>query len=137
MSTPGEEFVDRLLAATNNHDLEALTACFAADYRNETPAHPARCFIGREQVRSNWEQIFRAVPDLHAEVHRRAGDGEATWTEWEMRGTRGDGSAHHMRGVVLFGVRDGVARWARFYLEPVDGSARNVTEAVRAQVVRT
>ena len=29
--------VERLRRATNAHDLEALVACFAADYRNETP----------------------------------------------------------------------------------------------------
>ena len=30
-----------------------------------------------------------------------------------------DASAHVMRGVVIFGVKDGLAAWARFYLEPV------------------
>ena len=57
-------FVDRLLQATNDHDLEALVACFADDYENETPVHPARGFRGREQVRRNWEQIFAHVPDV-------------------------------------------------------------------------
>jgi hypothetical protein len=40
-----------------------------------------------------------------------------------------------MRGVVVFGVRDGMAEWARFYLEPVDEGDGTVDEAVRAQVV--
>jgi len=44
--------------ATNEHDLAALADCFAEDYRNETPLHPARSFRGREQVRANWRQIF-------------------------------------------------------------------------------
>ena len=43
--------------------------------------------------------------------------------------------AHQMRGVIVFGVRDGVARWARFYLEPVDEDAGTVDDAVREQVV--
>ncbi|TMF99475.1 MAG: nuclear transport factor 2 family protein, partial [Chloroflexi bacterium] len=38
-SGPGA-LVERLRQATNNHDLESLTRCFALDYRNETPAHP-------------------------------------------------------------------------------------------------
>src|SRR4051812_40894700 len=46
--------VDRLVQATNDHDLDGLVACFAADYENATPAHPARSFRGREQVRRNW-----------------------------------------------------------------------------------
>jgi ketosteroid isomerase-like protein len=128
--------IDGLLSATNDHDLEALVACFSEDYVNETPAHPARSFRGREQVRRNWEQIFSFVPDLRAEVQRTAVDGDTGWSEWEMTGTRRDGTAHCMRGTVIFGVRDGIAHWARFYLEPVDAGAGTVDDAVREQVVR-
>ena len=41
-----QDMVDRLVQATNDHDLEALVDCFAVDYVNETPAHPARGFRG-------------------------------------------------------------------------------------------
>ena len=128
--------IERLVQAANDHDLDALVACFAEDYENETPAHPARGFRGRSQVRRNWEQIFAFVPDLRCAVTRSATDADVVWTEWEMTGTRRDGSAHCMRGVVIFGVRDDVAQWARFYLEPVDLSAGTVDAAVREQVVR-
>jgi ketosteroid isomerase-like protein len=131
-----QDVVERLVRAVNDHDLYALGACFAEDYENETPAHPARGFRGRGQVRRNWEQMFAFVPDLRAEVKATAIDGDTAWSEWEMTGTRRDGSAHHMRGVVIFGVRDGVARSARFYLEPVDLAAGSVDDAVREQVVR-
>jgi ketosteroid isomerase-like protein len=131
-----QEMVDRLVQATNAHDLDAVAACFAEDYENETPVHPGRSFRGREQVRRNWEQIFAFVPDLHAEVTRSTIDGETAWTEGEMTGTRRDGTGHQMRGIVLFGVRDGVARWARFYLEPVDLAGDTVDDAVREQVAR-
>ncbi len=126
--------VDRLVRATNDHDLDALAACFAEDYENETPVHPARSFRGRAQVRRNWEQIFSFVPDVRVEVTASAIDGETAWTEWHMAGTRRDGAAHQMRGVVVFGVRDGVAHWARFYLEPVDSGTGTVDDAVREQV---
>lgn len=111
--------IERLRQATNARDLDALVACFAPHYRNETPAHPERDFTGRDQVRTNWEQIFSVIPDIRAEVLRFAVDGDTVWSEWEHRGTRPDGSTHMMRGVVIFGVADGVANWARFYLEPV------------------
>ena len=129
------ETIERLLRATNDHDLDALTACFAADFVNETPAHPARGFQGSAQVRRNWEQIFAFVPDLRAEVIRRAVDGDTIWTEWVMTGTRRDGSPHEMAGVIVFGVAGDLIRWLRFYLEPVDRSGANVDAAVRAQVV--
>jgi ketosteroid isomerase-like protein len=130
----GAALVERLRKATNEHDVEGVVACFAADYRNETPAHPERSFVGNDQVRKNWTQIFAAVPDVTAEVLRCTVDGETVWTEWEHRGTRPDGSPHVMRGVVIFGVADGRAAWARFYLEPVQESAGTVDEAVRRQV---
>jgi ketosteroid isomerase-like protein len=134
---PGtRETIDRLVSATNEHDLDALVACFADDYRNETPVHPARSFQGQEQVRRNWEQIFAFVPDLRADVLEAVIDGDTAWTEWEMTGTRRDGSAHQMRGVIVFGVHDDRAQWARFYLEPVDPESAGVDDAVREQVVR-
>src|SRR5581483_8006705 len=115
-----EALLERLLDATNRHDLDALVDCFAPNYRNETPAHPARGFVGREQVRKNWEQIFRFVPDVHARVLRQRGDGDVMWSEWEVTGRRLDGSSHEMVGVILFGVAEGRASWAHFYLEPVE-----------------
>jgi ketosteroid isomerase-like protein len=134
MVNQANAMLDRLLGATNDHDLEALVDCFAPDYRNETPAHPSRGFDGRDQVRKNWEQIFAFVPDIRATVTRRAADGDTIWSEWEMSGTRSDGSAHLMRGVVIFGVRDDRASWARFYLEPVLDDGADVNAAVRRAV---
>ncbi len=124
----------RLCAATNNRDLTEIVACFTPGYRNLTPAHPQRGFTGREQVRRNWEQIFAAIPDLRAEILRSAVDGDTVWTEWEHSGTRPDGSAHLMRGVIIFGVADGLADWARFYLEPVTEGGEDADAAVRGQV---
>ncbi len=131
-----QAMVDRLVQATNDHDLDALAECFAEDYANETPVHPSRSFSGRAQVRQNWEQIFAFVPDLRAEVTSSTIAGETAWTEWEMTGTRRDGTVHQMRGVIVFGVRAGVAQWARFYLEPVDSATGTVSDAVREQVAR-
>lgn len=132
--TNAQDFIDRLLAATNAHDVDAVVECFAPDYVNEAPAHPARGFAGREQVRRNQTTIFGAVPDLVARVTASSVDGDTAWTEWEMSGTRRDGSRHLMRGVIVFGVTDGQAGWARFYLEPVDEGTGDVDTAVRAQV---
>jgi ketosteroid isomerase-like protein len=123
--------VDRLRDATNAHDLDAVVDCFAEDYRNDTPVHPRRSFDGRAQVRSNWEQIFAAVPDIRASVVASVVDGDVIWSEWEMRGTRRDGAQHLMRGVIIFGVRDEQAAWARFFLEPVDPGDEDATTAVR------
>ena len=130
--------VQRLRAATNAHDIDAIVACFASDYRNETPAHPARNFVGNEQVRRNWTKILAAVPDVSTEILASAASGNMAWTEWEHRGTRADGTAHLMRGVVVFGISDGLIASARFFLEPVEEASGDVDAAVRRQVsVRT
>lgn len=125
--------VERLCRAVNEHDIEALTRCFAPAYRNETPAHPSRGFEGQGQVRRNWEQIFAGVPDISAEV-RWIADDTTAWSEWEMRGTRADGSAHLMRGVVIFGVERSESTWARFYLEPVQEGGGDVDAAIRGAI---
>jgi hypothetical protein len=129
--------VDRIVQATNVHDLDALVACFAETYVNETPVHPARGFHGREQVRRNWTQIFASVPDLRAQVVNQAIAANSVWTEWEMSGTRGDGAKFLMRGVIIFGVGDKGVESARFYLEPVDEDSGDVNAAVRAVTQET
>ena len=129
-------WLDRLQRATNDHDLDALVACFASDYENETPAHPERGFGGRDQVRRNWEQIFEFVPDVRAEVVAATTDDAVVWSQWDMRGTRRDGSRHHLVGVIIFELDGDTARRATFFLEPVDASSGSVDDAVRSQVVR-
>lgn len=131
-STDPTSLVRRLAAATNAHDLDALVACFADDYLNETPAHPGRGFRGAEQVRRNWAQLFAGIPDLSARILATAAAGDTVWTEWEMSGTRRDGAAHLMRGVIIFGVEAGKVTSARFYLEPVEDTSGSVD----AQVAR-
>ena len=106
--------VDRLVTATNDHDIDALVDCFAPDYVNETPAHPQRGFRGRDQVRSNWTSILAGVPDITVQVIASVVDGSSAWTEWEMSGTRRDGSAHAMAHVIIFRVSEDRIAGARF-----------------------
>lgn len=123
MTRTGQEpgtFADRLCEATNSHDIERVVDCFTEDYVNETPAHPASGFRGRDQVRRNWTQIFAVVPDIEAEVLRSHQAGDTVWSEWEMRGVRKDGARHLMRGVMIFTLSGDRARAVRFYLEPVE-----------------
>ena len=134
MTSSAEDVVRRLAQATNDHDLDAIVACFTADYVNETPVHPARGFQGREQVRRNWAQILGGVPDITARVLAVVTTGETVWSEWEMAGTRRDGAPHVMRGVIIFVVADALIREARFYLEPVDLESGQVDEFVRSTV---
>jgi ketosteroid isomerase-like protein len=136
LTSSGLAIAARLRDAVNRHDLDAMVACFAADFVNETPAHPARSFRGRDQVRKNWAQIFAAVPNLEAEMIDCACEGATVWTEWEMRGTRLDGVQHLMRGVSVFEVIDDAFASVRFYLEPVEQAGGSVDAAIRSALGR-
>src|SRR5450432_2888524 len=52
------ELIERIQQATNEHDLDALVACFNETYLSEMPVHPGREFRGNDQVRRTWTQIF-------------------------------------------------------------------------------
>jgi ketosteroid isomerase-like protein len=135
MDTPGP--LARLLAAIERRDIDGIVECFTTDYRNETPAHPARGFTGRDQVRRNWEQILAAVPDVEARIVEWVRDGDVVWTEWRQGGTRRDGQPFEMRGVVIFTLAADEIAAARFYLEPLDRGDGGIGAAVRGQVGST
>ena len=126
----GSAVIERLQAAVNAHDLDAIVDCFSSDYVNETPVHPARGFRGRDQVRVNWSRILGSIPNLTTSMTSVTRDGQVIWTEWEMKGTRPDGVAHLMRGVIIFTVEQDHITNARFYLEPVDNDELDVNAAV-------
>jgi len=131
-----QPFLERLCAATNAHDIDALVSLFHQDYASTMPVHPSRSFVGRDQVRRNWTQIFAAVPDIEVEVLQWTADGDRIWSEWEMRGTRTDGAEHLMRGVMIFTVVDERAEALRFYVEPVDREQHDTDETVRQLLTR-
>jgi steroid delta-isomerase-like uncharacterized protein len=123
--------LERLRRAINEHDVEGFLANVDADYRSEQPAHPERAFGGREQVRENWEAIFRDVADFRADLIRSVVDGETVWAEWGWHGTRTDGSRLEMRGVTIFGVRAERIVWGRLYMEPIERGGGDIREAMK------
>ena len=93
------DVLERLRDAQNAHDLDAFVACFDPRYRSEQPVHPDRAFVGADQVRRNWAEVFAGVPDFRAELLRSAHQGDTGWAEWHWHGTRADGTRLDMRGV--------------------------------------
>ena len=85
---PVNEVIERLRDAQNAHDLDAFVACFDPGYRSEQPVHPDRAFVGSDQVRGNWAEVFAGVPDFRAELLRSARQGDTGWAEWHWHGTR-------------------------------------------------
>jgi limonene-1,2-epoxide hydrolase len=124
--------IDRLVAAMNAHDVEAMVALFHSGYDSRQPAHPGRAFTGTEQVRENWNAMFSGVPDFRAQLLRSAQDGELAWCEWAWQGTRSDGQPFDVRGVTLFEVRDDLIVAGTLYIEDVERGPGDIAAAVEA-----
>ena len=122
--------IDRLVAAVNEHDLDAVAALISNDYRSEQPAHPGRAIVGRAQMRANWEAMFAGIPDLHFELRRSVQDGDTNWSEWRWSGTRSDGQPFDVRGVTLFEIADGQIASGRIYMEDVDRNTADISQVV-------
>ena len=120
-----------LTEAMTAHDLDAFVGAFADDYDSRQPVHPDRAFRGSDQVRANWSQMFKGVPDFRADLVATAVEGDCVWSEWRWHGTHADGSRLDIAGVIIFGVRAGRIAWARLYVEPVEQEGKGIEEAVR------
>jgi ketosteroid isomerase-like protein len=123
--------VDRLTAAQNAHDIEAMLACFHEDYRSEQPQFPARTFQGIGQVRANWSALLDAMPDFHADVVSTAVDGDVIFVEVHWTGTKADGAPLEERGVLILGTRDDRIAWGRLYVGEVEPESADIDTVVR------
>ena len=127
----GSGVVDRLIRATNDHDVEAMMACLRQDYRSEQPLHPEAAFGGREQVGANWSLMFQEVPDLRFDVLRSAIAGDEVWTEVRIHGRKAGGEPFEYRGMAVWGVDHDRVAWARLYFEPVEVGGTGIDERMR------
>ena len=124
------EVIDRLTAAQNAHDLEAVLACFHEDYRSEQPMFPARTFQGIDQVRKNWSALLASIADLHAEIVRSAVDGDTVFVEIHWTGTKADGTPFEERGVIIMGIREDRIAWGRLYADEVQRDGADIDAVV-------
>ncbi len=122
---------DRLTAAQNAHDLDAMLECFHGDYRSEQPLFPARTFQGIDQVRANWSALLEGIPDFRAETVRSAVDRDTVFAEIHWTGTKSDGAPIEERGVLIMGIRDDRIAWGRLYVDEVDRESADIDAVVR------
>jgi ketosteroid isomerase-like protein len=112
--------VEQMRAALDAHDLDAFVAFFHEDYSGERPRHPGSRNSNRDEVRDNWAEVIRDVPDLRVEIPAAVQEGDTIWSEWRVYGTARSGAMLELRGVIIFGVQAGRVAWSRRYLEPVE-----------------
>lgn len=133
--TPAQ-VLDRLITATNAHDIAGLVDCFAQDYTLADPVHPARSFTGSAQVRKNWTTMFEAVPDVRLDVQDVTFTDNGFWLEAAQAGTRRDGRRLEMRMVFIAVVAAGEISSARMYASPVEQGGPGI-DAVFAAIAGT
>lgn len=107
---------ERMVQAANRLDLDAMVACFAADFRSEQPFHPERNFVGQAGVRKNWSFFFSTIPDFRVEILNEVVVGDTVWAELHYHGTQVDGRKHVTRGVTISGIQGEQIAWSRLYI---------------------
>lgn len=112
---------ERMIQAANRHDLDAMVACFALDFRSEQPFHPERNFTGQAGVRKNWSFLFATVPDMQVEILNEIAEGDTVWAEIRFHGTQADGKEHETRAVSIQGISANQIIWTRLYLATLSG----------------
>ena len=112
--------LEQTRAALDAHDLDAFVEFFREDYVGERPRHPGAKISSRDDVRRNWAEVLSDVPDLRVDVPAAVQDGDRIWSEWRAYGTARSGAMLELRGVIIFGIQDGLVAWSRMYLEPVE-----------------
>jgi ketosteroid isomerase-like protein len=104
------DFLQSFADAFNAHDTRAIMLHMTDDCIFEASAGPdvnGEKFIGQEQVRKAFENVFIAFPDARWSnvVHFISGD--RGFSEWIFTGTRSDGTKVEVTGCDLFSFKDG------------------------------
>ena len=103
------ETLQRLLAAFNDHDLDAVMRFFTDDGVLEMPRGPhpwGQRFQGWEAVRSGLASRFAGIPDVHYGDDRHWVSGDRGCSEWLLTGTTTNGDRVEVRGCDLFEFKD-------------------------------
>jgi ketosteroid isomerase-like protein len=122
--------LEAMRSALDVHDLDGYVDYFHEDFVGERPRHPGGDVNGRAEVRESWAEIIDDVPDLRVEIPAAVQDGDTIWSEWHIFGTARSGALMEIRGVMIFGVRDGRVAWARTYLEPVEQAGKSLAQLI-------
>jgi quercetin dioxygenase-like cupin family protein len=97
--------MERLMAALNNRDLDALMACMSADCTFRSAAGPeaeGTVHRGQAAVRAAYAAIFEAFPEAAWTEAAHVVAGETGLSTWRFIGTARDGAAVDVRGCDVF-----------------------------------
>lgn len=97
--------LERLFAAFNRHDSAGIMQCMTDDVVFETAVGPdifGKRIVGTADVKSAFEQVWAAMPDVTWTCTRHSVFGDRALSEWTFRATTADGSRIEVEGCDLF-----------------------------------
>jgi ketosteroid isomerase-like protein len=100
--------INKFNEAFNRHDVDGIMKLMTEDciFENTRPVPDGERFVGQEKVRKVWEELFTRSPKARFETEEIFPSGNRCVVRWIYYWEK-DGKEGHVRGVDLFGVRDG------------------------------
>jgi uncharacterized protein (TIGR02246 family) len=102
--------LDEMFVAFNAHDAAKVVSLMTEDCVFETAAGPEEYgarHVGRAAVKTAFENVWAAMPDVRWDVTGHFVAGDRAVSEWVFRATRADGARIEVQGCDLFTLRDG------------------------------
>jgi ketosteroid isomerase-like protein len=102
--------LQRLVAAFNAHNLDAVMSFFADDCELLMPRGPepwGQRYVGKEEVRKGLAARFEGLPDVHYGENENWVMGNHGVSRWTLTGTTRDGKKIKVRGCDLLEFKDG------------------------------
>jgi predicted SnoaL-like aldol condensation-catalyzing enzyme len=105
--------------ALNQHDVPTMMQFLRKDciYENPGPAPDGAAYTGKEAITNYWQDFFRASPQAQIKIEDVYGFGEQCVMRWRYQSTDAAGHVHHIRGVDIFKVEDGLICEQRAYVK--------------------
>ena len=115
--TREEELIQRYFDAFNQHDIEAVMACF---HEHPVIVDPTgKRWEGRDVVRRHYQTGFDQFPDGHCDLRLCTGNGGRGVAESLFRGTRAQyGKVVEALGAEVMEIADGKIKEIRDYHQP-------------------
>jgi ketosteroid isomerase-like protein len=114
-SPAAAKFVEGFAEAWGRSDVDMLLALLTEDIVLIQPLMAP--VEGKAAARDSFARLFKLLPDLRAEVHRWAADGDLVFIEFTLEGTFG-GRRVSWPAVDRFFLQDGLARERVSYFDP-------------------
>ncbi len=108
--------VDRIVAAYNSRDVEALVALYQPNLTYWSAIDGLQ--VGIEAVRTHIDHLHETLPDEQMRAQTVITDGELIVVEFESSGTNRAGNSYTIEFTEVFELKDGKASSIKVYLDP-------------------